>query len=64
MEDTAENIKVENTAGSYTYREHIRKLFTPRSREDTAKYYKNGEYNRELLTWRTQQNIIKMYEKA
>ncbi len=54
-----------NKAGSSTYREHIRKLFTRRSQEDTAKNYKMGnttgsEYNRELLTWRTQQNIIKM----
>ncbi len=48
MEDTAENLKVENTAGIYTYREHIMKLFTRRSREDTAKYYKNGKHNRDF----------------
>ncbi len=42
MEDKTENLKVENTAGSFTYREHIRKLFTRRIREDTAKYIKMG----------------------
>jgi hypothetical protein len=56
LEDTSENLKVEDTAGSYTHRQHSREIHTWRTQQEvihidnTAGRYTLGGNSRKLYT--------------